>query len=696
MRHIRWQMLIAVIGIAFLSVMLGSLALTTTSVERPDFGGTYIEGLAGRPNAVNPIYSQYNDVDRDVAALVFNGLTRADENGIIQPDLATRWAISSDGLVYTFTLRSNVFWHDGVPFDADDVLFTLRAIQDPASKAPPDLAAFWRTVTITAPNSTTVRFQLTQPYAPFLDYTTIGILPYHLLKDIPPNELAQNPFNRKPVGTGPFMVSEMTLSQALLEVNPRYYGTRPFLSRILLKFYPDYESVFAAYTRGEVEGIARVLPAYLPKARALDTLTMYNTRLAGYSLIYLNLNKPIFQDKSVRQALLYAIDRQRIINDILQGQGLLATSPIEPGTWAFDDALPTYAFDPDKAKNLLDAAGWKDGGDGIRRKGNDALTFTLITNDDPTRVALANEIAKAWQAIGVQATVQSAPTALLVQNVLRPRQFDAVLYEWRALSNDPDQYENWHELQIPGATNAGQNYGGLKDRDISEALEAARKTTDQAKRAELYKKFQERFVDLAPALLLYYPVYTYAVDARVRGVQLAPMLVPSDRFRNLAQWHLKTRRIAFDVAAGEPTLVPPPTPVIPASPTPTSTPAIQTVVVIVVPATPAVAPTSSGQQCEGLSAIIKSPAMDASIAGIVEIRGSVTRPNLAYWKLEYRPDSSQTYTQLVRAETPITDSVLSLWATKTVPNGIYWLQLTAVDNTGNFGTPCLIRVNVAN
>ncbi len=695
MRHIRWQMLIAFSGIAFLSVMLGSLALTTTSIERPDFGGTYIEGLAGRPNAVNPIYSQYNEVDRDIAALVFNGLTRANESGVIQPDLATRWGISPDGLVYTFTLRSNVFWHDGVPFDADDVLFTLRAIQDPASKAPPDLAAFWRTVTITAPTSTTVRFQLTQPYAPFLDYTTIGILPYHLLKDIPLNELAQNPFNRKPVGTGPFMVSEMTLSQALLEANPRYYSTRPFLSRVLLKFYPDYESIFAAYTRGEVEGIARVLPAYLPKARTLNTLTMYNTRLAGYSLIYLNLNKPIFQDKAVRQALLYALDRQHLINDLLQGQGLLATSPIEPGTWAYDDTLPQYSFEPEKAKALLDAAGWKDGGDGVRRKGNDALTFTLITNDDPTRVAIANEIVKAWQAIGVQANVQSVPTALLVQNVLRPRQFDAVLYEWRALANDPDQYENWHELQIPGATSAGQNYGGLKDRDISEALEAARKTTDQAKRAELYKKFQERFVDLAPALLLYYPVYTYAVDSRVRGVQLAPMLVPSDRFRTLAQWYLKTRRIAFDVTAGEPTLVPPPTPVIPASPTATSTPAIQTVVVIVVPATPTVAPTSSSQ-CEGLTAIIQSPTMDSNIAGIVEIRGSVARPNLAYWKLEYRSDASQTYTQLVRAETPLTDSVLSLWATKTVPNGTYWLQLTAVDQTGNFGTPCLVRVNVAN
>jgi peptide/nickel transport system substrate-binding protein len=697
MKHIRWQLLIALVGIAFLSVMLGYLALTVNSVERADFGGTYTEGIAGRPNAINPIYSQYNDVDRDIASLVFNGLTRADENGVIQPDLATRWTISPDGLVYTFTLRSNVFWHDSVPFTVDDVLFTLQSIQNPASKAPPDLAGFWRTVSITTTDASTIRFQLTQPYAPFLTYTTIGILPAHLLKDLAPGELAQNPFNRKPVGTGPFMVSELTLSQAVLDVNPRYYGTRPYLSRVIFKFYPDYESVFAAYMRDEVEGVARISPVYLSKARALNRLTLYNARLSGYSLIYLNLTKPIFQDKVVRQALLYAIDRQHIINDLLQGQGLPASSPIEPGTWAYDNAVPQYPFDTEKAKSILDAAGWKDSGDGVRKKGNDTLAFTLTTNDDPARVAIANDIAKAWQAIGVKANVQTVPASLLVQNVLRPRQFDAVLSEWRALSNDPDQYENWHETQIPGATNLGQNYGGLKDRDISEALETARRTNDQAKRAEQYRKFQERFADLVPALLLYYPVYTYGVDARVHDVQLAPMLAPNDRFRTLAQWYLKTKRIAFEASLGEPTAAPPPTALVPVVPTPTATPAPppQTVVVVVVEPTPIPAsPTPA--QCTGLAASIKSPVADSSVSGIIEIRGSVARPNLTYWKLEYRADAVQTYTQLIRSETPMTDTVLSLWATKTVPNGVYWLQLTAVDNTGNFGTPCVVRVNVGN
>src|SRR5512136_830553 len=138
MKHIRWQVLIALVGIAFLSVVLGSLALSTTFEERPDYGGTYTEGIAGRPNAINPIFSQYNDVDRDLASLIFTGLTSADEKGALRPDLASRWAISPDGLIITFTLRSDVRWQDGVRFTADDVLFTIHAVQDPAYKGPPD------------------------------------------------------------------------------------------------------------------------------------------------------------------------------------------------------------------------------------------------------------------------------------------------------------------------------------------------------------------------------------------------------------------------------------------------------------------------------------------------------------------------------------------------------------------------------
>ncbi len=555
MKHIRWQALITVVGIAFLSAVLGLLGLTANITERPDYGGTYVEGVVGRPSTFNPIYLQ-TDIDRDVAALVFTGLTRADETGAIKPALAARWNVTPDGLVYTFTLRSDVRWQDGARFNADDVFFTIRAIQDPAYRAPADLSAFWRTVAVTLTDSLTVRFQLTQPYAPFLHFTTLGILPAHLLSNVAPQDLIQHPFNRKPIGTGPFYVSDFSSDRILLDANTRYFGAKPYLSRVQFRFFPDYDAIFAAYGRNEVQGVSRILPNQLSKARAQTNLRIFNARIAGYTLIYLNLSKPQFQDTRVRQAMLYAMDRQKLVDDLQQGQGLIALSPIEPESWAYASGLNAYAFDPERAKSLLESAGFKDSGDGIRRKDQIALQFTLITNDDPARVALANEIAKTWQTVGVRAVVQTVPSAQIVQNVLRPRNFDAALYEYRTLSNDPDQYENWHQSQISSATSVGQNYSGLNDRDLSEVLESARRTNDPARRAELYRRFQELFADRVPALVLFYPVYTFGIDTRVRGVQLAPLLTSSDRFRNLAQWYLKTKRITSNLAP-----IPSPTPV---------------------------------------------------------------------------------------------------------------------------------------
>lgn len=555
MKHIRWQALITVIGIVFLSAVLVLLGLTANTTERPDYGGTYVEGVVGRPSTFNPIYLQ-SDIDRDVSALVFSGLTRADESGAVKPDLAAKWNSTPDGLVYTFTLRSDVRWQDGARFNADDVFFTLHAIQDPGYRAPSDLSAFWRTVAVTQTDALTLRFQLTQPYAPFLNFTTIGILPAHLLQNVAPQDLIQHPFNRKPIGTGPFYVSDFSADSVLLDANTRYVGAKPYLSRVQFRFFPDYDAIFAAYGRNEVQGVSRILPNQMSKANALPGLRTFNARIAGYSLIYLNLNKPQFQEPRVRQALLYGIDRRKLVDDLQQGQGLIALSPIEPESWAYASGLNGYAFDPERAKSLLDAAGFRDPGDGIRRKDQVALQFTLIANDDPARVALANEIAKTWQTIGVRVTIQPVTASQLVPAYLRPRNYDAVLSEYRTLSNDPDQYENWHQSQISGAGGGGQNYSGLNDRDISEVLESARRTNDPTRRTELYRRFQEIFVDRVPALILFYPVYTFGIDKRVHGVQLAPLLTPSDRFRNLAQWYLKTKRITSNLAP-----LPSPTPI---------------------------------------------------------------------------------------------------------------------------------------
>lgn len=544
MAHIRWQALIAVLGMVFLGTLLAYLAFSFSTVEKPDYGGTFVEGIAGQPNIINPLFDQYNSTDRDLAALIFNGLTRVDETGMIRPDLARKWDISADGLIYTFTLRSDVQWSDGAPLSAADVLYTIKTIQASDYPGLSDISDLWRTVAITQIAPSAVRFQLSEAFAPFLDYTAIGLLPSHILKDVTAADLPQAPFNRHPIGTGPFLLDELTVDHATLSPNPRFAGPRPYLGNLDFKFYPDTESLFAALGRGEIEGISQISPENIVQARATRSLTLYSARLSGYTLVFFNLDKPQFQQKEVRQALSYATNRQGIIDDVLHGQGLPGAGPIVSNSWAFDPDIKRSGFDPAKARALLDAVGWSAAnGDGIRQKGTDALAFTLLTNEeDPTRAQIAQHLAKDWRAIGASVQVKLISSASLGQDALRPRDFDAVLFGFQ-LPADPDPYALWNSTQMPTESDAGQNYSGWQNRDADEILEEARRIDDQARRTELYRQFQAMFMDQVPALILYYPVYTYAVDSRIHGIQLGPLIDPSERFNSIAQWYLKTKRV---------------------------------------------------------------------------------------------------------------------------------------------------------
>lgn len=547
MGHIRLSTLIAFLGMVLVAALLGQQAFNISTVMVPAPGGTYVEGLAGSPRYINPLFSQYNQTDEDLVRLIFTGLTTTDDQGQIIPDLATDWEISEDGLQYTFHLRRDVRWHDGTPFTADDVLFTVQAIQDADFQGVSSLADLWRQVDVKRVDDYTVSFRLGKPFAPFLGYTTSGLLPAHLLADVPARELLEHSFNTKPIGTGPFMVREATPDHIVLAANPYFYGDRPYLERLEFKFYPDYESIFNAYQQGEVMGISRVQPPDLPRVHREENLNLFSARLAGYTIIFLNLQRPVFEEEEVRQALLYALDRQKIIDQILDGQGLVAHSPIMPNSWAYNERVQRYSYDVEKAESLLEEEGWVDAdGDGVREKEGIRLEFAILAADDSTQIRIIEEITRQWEQVGVKANPQVAGFSGLVSDFLRPRRFDAVLVNWRDTSNDPDLYPLWHSTQ---AVDEGQNYAGFDDREADEMLEQARQTTDRGARAGMYRRFQEIFAEEVPSLLLYYPVYNYAVDARVRGVQISPLVYPGDRFRNIAQWYINLKRVTVSEAA---------------------------------------------------------------------------------------------------------------------------------------------------
>jgi peptide/nickel transport system substrate-binding protein len=547
-RHIRWQILLILLGVVLMSIFLAYLAINYTTVLRPGRGGTYVEGVAGFPHYLNPLLSGYNETDRDICALMFGGLTRLNGHGEVEADLARSWEVTPDGLMYTFHLRPNVYWHDGTPLTADDVVFTISLLQDPAFPGPPELGSdLWRAVTVEKVDRYTVRLTLPGPYAyaPFLDYTTFGILPAHLLNGVRAADLPNAEFNLSPVGSGPFRLAEMniengTITSLVLEQFPRYYGSSPYLDRIQFRFYPSSQVLLDAYEAGEVEGVARIPVADLPRARAFPTLNLYSAQRAEYGIVFLNLARPdlpFFQEQEVRQALLYALDRQQIIDRALNGQALVAHSPLIPGTWAYKEDIQHYEYDPARAQELLDEAGWTlpRGGDGVRRKGDQRLAFTLLTSSEPERTAVAQMLAEQWAAVGITVTV--APTAD-VHAALESHHFDALLIHL-SLPGDPDPYPFWHETQVEG----GQNYAGFKHRRISEIAEQARITVNREQRLQLYYEFQDIFAEEVPALLLYVPVYTYGVDERIHNVQIGPLVYPSDRFRTVANWWIVPRRV---------------------------------------------------------------------------------------------------------------------------------------------------------
>ena len=205
-----------------------------------------------------------------------------------------------------------------------------------------------------------MRFCCASPYAPFLDYTTIGILPVHILGSVPVEALGDSQFNAKPIGTGPFMVAEVSARHIALQANPEYFRSRPYLDRIEFIYYPNDQAVFEARKRGEVAGIARVLPEHLQAVRDDPDLTLYSAPLSGYTLIFLNLDRGVFQDPAVRRAMALALDRQQLVDDILGGQGIVIHSPILPDSWAYDENVRQYTHDPRKAVVALEETGWFD------------------------------------------------------------------------------------------------------------------------------------------------------------------------------------------------------------------------------------------------------------------------------------------------------------------------------------------------
>lgn len=552
MMRFRWQILIAAAGVILVVLLIlvlrGSGAPVSTVTQAPS-GGEYTEAIVGGLQRLNPILDVRNPADHAVDRLIFSGLAKFDSSGLPVPDLAQGWVVSDGGKTYTVVIRPDAVWQDGYPVTAKDVVYTFSLIQQDGYPGQKMMADLWKPVKITALSAKLVRFELSEPYAPFLDFLSTGLLPEHLLSGVDVKKLDSMTFNLKPVGSGPFKVETLivdgdTIQGVTLVPFSGYYGSKPHLDKINFRYYPTQDAAFAALQSGKVMGLGGLTPGELQTVLTGPNWNLYTAQLPQYSLVLLNLKNddvPFFQDRGIRQALLLALDRQRIIDTVLSGQAIQAVGPILRGSWAADPSLQPVPFDPQEASRLLDAAGWTipagatPGTDAfVRTKKDAAFSFTLLYAEGQPQEAIAAAIQAQWAKVGVKAVLKPANIRSLLDDNLTPRTYQAALVEFgQAPYPDPDPYPFWNQTQSPD----GQNYSQLDDRAISELLEEGRTEVNPELRAKYYLTFQYRFAYQTPALFLWHPVYSYAVDARILGVPLGPLYDESDRLALANDWY---------------------------------------------------------------------------------------------------------------------------------------------------------------
>lgn len=538
--------------LALLIIFLASAILSLSGYIRrntqltPESGGSYREAAVGQPRYLNPILASNSDLDLDITRLVYSSLFKLNRALELEGDLAVSYEVSADQKTYTVKLKDNAKWHDGQPFTADDVVFTIRSIQTPDYASP--LQSSFQGVEVEKIDDHTVRFTLQQPYALFLTSLTVGIAPQHVWEDIPPKNASLTEQILKPVGTGPFKFSEITTRRKTGDItglklvrNDNYYQTAPYLNDIIFSFYPTHEEAVQALLGSQVDGVS-----FLPLELAEDikrraSYTVHRLLIPQYFALFFNQNKnEILTDAGIRSALALAVDRNTIVKEALHSEADALHLPIPPGVFAYHQEFGVPKYDPETAKQNLEDGGWKDhDGDGIREKNDKRLHIKITTTDWPEYIRTAELIQQQWLSIGVETEIESLGAGTIQQTAVRPREYEALLFG-EILPAQPDPYPFWHSTQT---RSPGLNLALFKDTAVDKLLEEARKEPDASVRHDKYISFQEKILDLNPAIILYRPYYLFAHKSKVRGVDIKHGDLPASRFNHIELWHVNTKRV---------------------------------------------------------------------------------------------------------------------------------------------------------
>ena len=539
------------------------------SIPGPIESRPYREGMVGHPISISPLTAR-NQADRDLVALIFSGLVRNGPDGSIVPDLAGSWTVDPTGAIWTFELRPEARWQDGAPVTAEDVAFTIRTLQDPSYTGP--AAGSWQDVTVRTVGAQTVVFTLSTPLGGFLQAATQRIAPAHILAGVPVDQLADDPFGRRPVGSGPFALVRLDGSTA--ELRPASgVGTAetypsdpsglasdslataaptirpsvpvPHLTGIEFRFFDDSDALLAAYRQGDLDGASGLSPAVIG-----DLASATGSRILRYPgstltavLFNLRPDQYWFASARVRTALLEAIDRPALIESAFAMTASAASGLIPPTSVLFDPAAAeAVAYDRTAAQKALKGAGWSKVDNAWRRPtSKKPFTFDLLSPDaasNPAAFAAAEAVARDWKRIGLQVTHVALPPGEFVTERLATGTFTVAVADV-TVGLDPDLYPLLASSQT---RTGGSNVIGLQDPALDSLLVTARTPGTAAARSAAYSALQVQLDKGRYLLPLAFADESIVVRDTLEGPVLRQVADPSDRFWDVLTWRLAADR----------------------------------------------------------------------------------------------------------------------------------------------------------
>ena len=516
-------------------------------VATPVAGGTLTEGIIGTPRFINPVLA-ITRADQDVVSLVYNGLMKLTADGTLEPDIAKTITRSDDGRQYTVTLRDNVFFHDGKRLTSQDVVFTINLVQDPNLKSP--LLSDWDGVVTEAVDEQTLTITLREPYAPFIENFTLGILPAHIWSSIPIEQIPFSQHNTEPVGSGLYHVDSVTRNPAgLIEAYSltasTYAQIIPNLETINLRFFTNEAELVQALE----EKTITATQSLHPRDAGIDDLIVEEEPMSRTFGVFYNQNRsPVVRDTSVRQALAAVVNKEDLIDTVLGGYGVPTSYPIPDTFIATSTPLDVQSSSTmsrtQQAEQILIDGGWEQADDDSWSKEIDEKTvnlkITLQTINTATFEATAQYLQNAWESIGIAVEVEQFEQADFIQSVVRPRNFTVLLFG-SDIGRSLDVYPFWHSSQ---KDDPGLNITRYTNIEADALLEDIRETDEVEEREAAAVAFFDILRREQPALFLYAPTLTYVHHPELHIPNpVARITAPHERFATIANWNVTTEHL---------------------------------------------------------------------------------------------------------------------------------------------------------